>query len=108
MNHQDDIPKRLLLRDLYRLRRTALEAQRARLRAEQVDQNLKELLLEIERKYGLLGRNAAIDIHSGRIAFQRSDTQIKSNGLQDNTTTKTTPANGGAHEPVTDAHPASP
>ncbi len=58
---------RLSVRDLWRLRRAHLAAQRARLRLQDAEQSLRELALELERRYGLLGTAAALDIHTGLI-----------------------------------------
>ncbi len=58
---------RLSVRDLWRLRRAHLAAQRARLRLQDAEQSLRELALELERRYGLLGSTAALDIHTGLI-----------------------------------------
>ena len=60
-------PKGLSPKDLYRLRRATYVAQRARLRAELAQQNLREIVLELERRYNLLGQEACLDIHTGRI-----------------------------------------
>lgn len=57
--------------DLYRLRHTQLATQRAALRAQQADQALRELVLDMESRYGLLGTSASIDIHTGEV---RTDT----------------------------------
>ena len=57
----------LATRDLYRLRKANLEVQRALLKAQTVQQTLREIALELERKYGLLGREATVDIHTGKI-----------------------------------------
>lgn len=54
-------------RDLYRLRHTQLAAQRAALKAQQSEQAFRELLLELEHQYGLLGTNASIDVHTGEV-----------------------------------------
>ncbi len=59
--------KQLSPKDLYRLRRATCVAQRAQLRAELAQQNLKEIVLELERLYNLLGQEASLDIHTGRI-----------------------------------------
>lgn len=53
--------------DLYRLRHAQLAAQRAALKAQQAEQVLREMLLELEHQYGLLGTNALIDIHTGEV-----------------------------------------
>ena len=53
--------------ELYRLRHTQLAAQRAALKAQQAEQTLREMLLELEHPYGLLGTNALIDVHTGEV-----------------------------------------
>ena len=53
--------------DLYRLRHAQLSAQRSALKAQQAEQTLREMLLELEHQYGLLGTNARIDIHTGEV-----------------------------------------
>ena len=58
---------RLSVRDLWRLRRAHLAVQRARLHLQDAEQSLRELALELERRYGLLGTAAALDIHTGLI-----------------------------------------
>ena len=54
-------------RDLYRLRHARLLAQRAALRAQFAQQQLQELSLDLERRYGLLTREAVLDIQTGAI-----------------------------------------
>ncbi len=66
---------KLATRDLYRLRKANLEAQRALLRAQAAQQTLKEITLELERRYGLLGRDATVDVHTGKIQLPRGDEQ---------------------------------
>jgi hypothetical protein len=58
---------RLSVRDLWRLRRAHLAAQRARLRLQDAEQSLRELALELEHRYRLLGSDTALDIHTGLI-----------------------------------------
>lgn len=55
-------------RDLYRLRRAHLMARRTALRAQHAQQQLDELSLEMERRYGLLTRDAALDMKTGVIS----------------------------------------
>ncbi len=57
----------LIPRDLYRLRRAHLMSRRAVLRAQYAQQQLDELSLEMERRYGLLTRDAALDMKTGAI-----------------------------------------
>ena len=54
-------------RDLYRLRRARLLAQRAALRAQFAQHQLQELSLEIKRRYGLLSTEAVLDVQTGMI-----------------------------------------
>ena len=54
-------------RDLYRLRRARLSVQRATLRAQMAQQELQEITLELERRYGLLGKAAQLDMQTGAI-----------------------------------------
>lgn len=53
--------------DLYQLRRAIATAQRARLKAEMAQQSLRELVLDLEQRYGLLGRDMHLDVHTGQI-----------------------------------------
>lgn len=52
--------------DLYKLRRAVAIAQRARLKAGMAQQALRELVLEMEHRYGLLGRDMHLDVYTGR------------------------------------------
>lgn len=54
-------------RELYVIRKGELAAERKALLARMVQLALKELVLELERKYGLLGQQATIDVHTGEI-----------------------------------------
>ena len=67
MESASELKNQLSPKDLYRLRRATQVAQRAHLRAELAQQNLKEMVLELERRYSLLGQDACLDIHTGRI-----------------------------------------
>ena len=58
---------------LYHLRHAQLVAQRAVLKAQQAEQTLREMLLELEHQYGLLGTDAVIDIHTGEVVESSSD-----------------------------------
>jgi hypothetical protein len=60
-------PSRLSLSDLLRLRLAVNSARRSQLKAELARQSVRELLLEMEQRYGLLGRDASLDVHTGRI-----------------------------------------
>ena len=64
---------KISVRDLYRLRHTRLVAQRAALKAQQAEQTLREMLLELEHQYGLLGTNALIDVHTGEVETSPSN-----------------------------------
>ena len=54
-------------RDRYRLRRAGLQAQEAALRAQLAQHHVEALTLELERRYGLLGRETSVDARYGRI-----------------------------------------
>ena len=56
-------------RDLYRLRRTHLLAQRATLRAQYAQQQLQELTLDLEQRYGLLTKDAVMEMQTGIITL---------------------------------------
>jgi len=58
---------KLTPQDLYRLRRASLAAQRAEVEAGLARQRLREVTLEVERRYGLLGSGAAVDVGTGEI-----------------------------------------
>ena len=73
MNPSSDVRVKVSTTDLYRLRHTQQAAQRAALKAQQAEQAFRELLLELEYQYGLLGTNAVIDIHTGEIEPSPSD-----------------------------------
>lgn len=66
---------RISPRDLYRLRRAHLEARNAVLRLEMARHRLGELLLEMERRYGLLGSRGTIDIHTGEVRVPSTEAQ---------------------------------
>ncbi len=66
----------LTLRDLYRLRHSYLLVQRAAFRAQHTQLKLQCQLLELERRYGLLTRQAVLDIQTGAI------TEAQENGNQ--------------------------
>ena len=53
--------------DLYQLRKAKLDAERMQLLAQLAENKAKSLLLDIERRYGLLATEATLDIHSGQI-----------------------------------------
>ena len=79
-------------RDLYRLRHARLLAQRAALRAQFAHQQLQELSLEMERRYGLLTREAVLDVQTGIVTTALAAT----NGSQAHT-----PADPNEREEVT-------
>lgn len=54
-------------KDLYTLRRAKLFAERRALEAQLAQNQAQTLLLEMERKYGLLGGNFTLDVATGRI-----------------------------------------
>ena len=58
---------KLSTRDLYRLRHTQMAAQRAALRAQHLEHIYRELMLEMERKYGFLGKSGSVDVNTGEI-----------------------------------------
>jgi hypothetical protein len=60
---------RLVPRDLYHLRRVSLAAQRAQVEAALAQQALREAVLEVERRYGLLDQGAALDVNTGLITL---------------------------------------
>ena len=72
------------IRELYLLRRADLRARRKLLEAQLAQQAFQELVLQVERRYGLLGARAQLDIHTGRIVWE------------------------GQNESGRDAHPAAP
>ena len=59
--------------DLYRLRHIQLAARRMALKAQHAEQAYRELLLEMEHRYGLLGTEAVIDIHTGEVLESSSN-----------------------------------
>ncbi len=54
-------------KELYLLRRAQLQAERKMLVAHLAQQAVREFLLNLERKYGLLGKEGYLDIHSGSV-----------------------------------------
>lgn len=56
---------RLGSRDLYLLRRTALELERRRQALRRAELTFQCLLLHLEAKYGLLGKATTVDLTSG-------------------------------------------
>ncbi|MBI2171761.1 MAG: hypothetical protein HYU30_07050 [Chloroflexi bacterium] len=60
---------RMKSRDLYRLRRMQLYAQRCWLQAQMAQQRLQECTLELERRYDLLAREATLNVHTGEITL---------------------------------------
>jgi hypothetical protein len=60
---------RLKPRDLYRLRRASLAEQRAQAEAAMARQELREAMLEVERRYGIMGVGASLDINTGVITL---------------------------------------
>ena len=72
----DTVRLALSPKDLYRLRQTALSAQRAQIRAEFARQSLRELVLSLEHRYKLLGRNGSLDVHTGVITLDTDRTGV--------------------------------
>ena len=64
---------RISPKELYLLRRAQLEAERKALAADLARQAVKEFLLNLERKYGLLGKEGYVDIHTGSIKEVRDE-----------------------------------
>lgn len=58
---------RLAAEELYRLRRAQLLAQRKALEAQEAELCLRGAMLEIEQQYGLLAREATLDLATGEI-----------------------------------------
>ncbi len=63
---------RITPRDLYLLRKTGLQMRRDVLRAQQAERRYQELLLHLERKYGLLdaGTGGVIDPQTGEVRVE--------------------------------------
>ena len=61
------MPEKVSTTDLYHLRHAHLAAQRAALMAQQAEQAFRELVLELEQRYGLLGTTSTIDVHTGDV-----------------------------------------
>lgn len=53
--------------DLYQLRKARLLAEKRALAAQQAEQGYQELLLEMEQRYGVLGKPTRIDLSLGEI-----------------------------------------
>ena len=66
--------------DLYRLRRAKLDAERKTLLAGLAENRAKSLLLEMERRYGLLATEATLDIHSGQITQETEEVEDERSG----------------------------
>jgi hypothetical protein len=60
---------RMKPKDLYRLRRMQLHAQRQTLQAQMAHHRLQEFTLELERQYDLLAREATLNVHTGEITL---------------------------------------
>ncbi|MBI4297298.1 MAG: hypothetical protein HY676_02065 [Chloroflexi bacterium] len=54
-------------KDLYRLRRAQLQLESRRLQAQLAQHTLREMMLELERKYDLLCKEVTLDINTGMI-----------------------------------------
>ena len=74
------IAPRVSADDLYRLRKAVASAQRGRIRAEAAQQTLRELVLDMERRYGLLGTDACLDVHTGVITGQPQEGESGNGG----------------------------
>ena len=61
--------------DLYQLRKARLLAEKRALAAQQAEQAYRELLLEVEQKYGVLGRATRIDLSLGEIVGETADSR---------------------------------
>jgi hypothetical protein len=66
--------------DLYQLRKAKLDAERLQLLAGLAENRAKSLLLDIERRYGLLATEATLDIHSGQITKADEEGEGEPNG----------------------------
>ncbi len=67
----------LTARDLYRLRKARLLAQRAALRAQWAQHQFQELSLEMERRYDLLAKDAVLDVQTGGVTVASVEGQSK-------------------------------
>ena len=70
---------RISPRELYLLRRAQLHAERKMLVAHLAQQVVREFLLNLERKYGLLGKESYLDIHSGSVKEVRNELDSDAN-----------------------------
>ncbi len=85
----------LIPRDLYRLRRAHLMSRRAALRAQYAQQQLDELSLELERHYGLLTRDAVLDLKTGAVTLSPATTNNQAQGPADTEALSFESATGG-------------
>ena len=53
--------------DRYLIRKSQMDADKKALEAQKAHQDLQRLILELERKYGLLGTGRTIDLHNAVI-----------------------------------------
>ncbi|MBI4200195.1 MAG: hypothetical protein HY535_06960 [Chloroflexi bacterium] len=91
-------------KDLYRLRQRRLAAQRAALQAHLVELQLQTLTLEMERRYGLLGKDVAVDQRTG-VVTEATSAPGSPNGSQQPSSS----ARGEVvREPANHAHPGAP
>lgn len=65
--------ERLSPKDLYALRRAQLTAERKALAAQFAQHALRQLLFQLEARYGLLAADATLDIATGRIIKERGE-----------------------------------
>ncbi|MBI2935590.1 MAG: hypothetical protein HYY31_02085 [Chloroflexi bacterium] len=66
---------RLSARDLYRLRRARQMAAEAALHTQLAQHRLDALVLELEHRYSLLGRDVTINVHTGHITLRTNQRQ---------------------------------
>lgn len=59
--------------ELYEIRKSQLEAQRLNLAAQLAQNKVQEILLQIEKKYKLLGNDVQMDIRTGIITRKMED-----------------------------------
>ena len=70
-------------KDLYRLRKAQLAAEKRTLAAEQAEQAYRELLLDIHHEYGVIGKAVAIDLETGEITAPGGKKHNNGKGQED-------------------------
>ena len=60
--------QRVTAEDLYALRWQMLQAERSALTARQADLELRECLLDIEKRYGILATDSELNVQTGLIS----------------------------------------